>query len=64
MDDGHLAKTGWMEKLVWGRARTASGLGLDRLRALVVVDGQSIEGFAEVIGSQQTEEMLTRPRAI
>jgi len=43
MDDGYLAKTGWMEKLVWGRARTASGLGLERLRALVVVDGQSID---------------------
>ena len=64
MDAGYLAKTGWMEKLVWDRARTASGLGLDRLRALVVIDGQSVEGFAEVIRSQQTEEMLTSPRAI
>jgi hypothetical protein len=49
MDEGYLAKTGLMEKLVWGRARTASGLGLDKLRALVVVDGQSAEGFLGIV---------------
>jgi len=53
MDDGYLAKSGWMEKLVWGRARKASGLGLDRLRALVVVDGQFEDGSSaglDVVG--------------
>jgi hypothetical protein len=56
LDEGYVSKAGWMEKLVWAPARARRSL--DKLRAVVVVGGQS---FVLSHGSWTATRSLATP---